>query len=57
MVTQKQVSIKKNDHDLLNKVKNYQKNKNNLLALKALCRELETLVSCIIDNRIERWPP
>jgi Family of unknown function (DUF6788) len=52
---QRQVTIKKNQKEIWQRAKNYQKQMKNLLELKKNCAELTGTVDKILRERIEKW--
>jgi hypothetical protein len=53
---QRQVSLKKEQKEIWQKAKNYQKQIKTLLQLKKTCTELTDLVHEILNNRLEKFP-
>lgn len=53
---QRQVSIRKDQKEIWQKAKNYQKQMKTLLELKKVCAELTDKVHTILMERVEKWP-
>jgi len=53
---QKQISLRKNQQEIWQQAKNYQKQNKYLLELRQVCAELAQLVQIILDARTKKWP-
>ena|SRR5215469_11306014 len=53
---QRQIAIRKDQKEIWQQAKNYQKQMNVLLELKKVCAELTDTVDNILMERIEKWP-
>lgn len=53
---QRQVALKKDQKELWQKAKNYQKQINTLMKLKKTCTELTDTVQKILNQRLEEFP-
>jgi hypothetical protein len=53
---QRQVAIRKDQKEIWQRAKNYQKQMKTLLQLKKTCSELTDVVEKILMSRIEKWP-
>lgn len=54
---QRQIAIRKDQKELWQRAKNYQKQMKTLLELKKVCMELTNKVDKILMERIEKWIP